>query len=134
MIAENRNNNGLFPVIVGIASWLIPGAGYLMLNEKKRAAIVFCVIVTTFLVGLYIGSIAVIDPTTAKLPFYGGQLYNSPVVFLIANQTQAGGYYSYGKPCEIGQIYTGTSGLLNLLCIVNCVYLAHRKVTGQDED
>lgn len=34
-------------------------------------------------------------------------------------------YAVYGRPNEIGQIYTSIAGLLNLLCIVNAVYWAH---------
>jgi hypothetical protein len=38
-------------------------------------------------------------------------------------------YPVHGWPNEIGQIYTMTSGLLNLLCIVNAIYLAHLRGT-----
>jgi len=38
-------------------------------------------------------------------------------------------YPVYGRPNEIGQIYTSIAGLLNLLCIVNAVYLAHLRKT-----
>jgi hypothetical protein len=39
-------------------------------------------------------------------------------------------YPVHGWPSEIGQIYTMSSGLLNLLCIVNVIYLAHLRATG----
>ena len=43
--------------------------------------------------------------------------------------TAAGDYPVYGRPNEIGQIYTSITGLLNLLCIVNAVYWAHLRRT-----
>jgi len=39
--------------------------------------------------------------------------------------TQA--YLVFGRAGEIGQIYTSVAGLLNLLCIVNAIYVAHQR-------
>ena len=38
----------LFLPVVGLAAWFIPGAGYFLLNEKKRAIIIFITIALTF--------------------------------------------------------------------------------------
>ena len=113
-------------LIVALSGWLVPGAGHFILEEKKRAIIIFVTIVITFLTGLYVGSIGVIDPVGAW-PWYLAQIMNSPAVVVIGHLTAAGTYPVYGRPNEIGQIYTGIAGLLNLLCIVNAVYLAHLK-------
>jgi len=117
-------NHVLYLIIVGLLGWFLPGGGYFFLNEKKRAIIIFVTIALTFFIGLYVGSIGVIDPIGAK-PWYMAQIINSPLVALLGHLTAGGGYPVYGRPCEIGQIYTGVAGLLNLLCIVNAVYLAH---------
>ncbi len=123
---------------VGLLGWLVPGGGYFVLGEKKRGTIVMVTLILTFLVGLYIGSIGVIDPVGAK-PWYIAQVMNSPVVIVIGNTvaqafhtakqngdpTQA--YFVFTKSCEIGQIYTSVAGLLNLLCIVNGLYIAHQR-------
>ena len=128
MTQPSKENHVVFLLIVGLLSWLIPGSGYFLLKEKKRAIIIFVTIVLTFCVGLYVGSIGVIDPVVSKIP-YVGQIMNSPMVAVLGHLTAGGGYPSYGRPNEIGQIYTGVSGLLNLLCIVNAVYLAHLRRT-----
>ena len=133
MESRSKENTAIFLVIVGLLGWVIPGAGYFLLKERKRAVIVFVTITATFLIGLYVGSIGVIDPAKSK-PWYFAQLMNSPAVVLIANQTAGGGYPVYSKPSEIGQIYTGVSGLLNFLCVVNCVYLAYLIKIGQKGD
>ena len=119
-----KDSEALVTVCVGLSSWLIPGAGYLLLRENRRAVIVFVTITLTFLLGLYVGSIGVIDPLGAK-PWYIAQLMNSPLVMILGQITKGGAYSVYGKPNEIGQIYTSISGLLNLLCIINAVYLAY---------
>lgn len=95
-----------------------------MLKEKNRSIIIFVTIILTFGVGLYIGSIGVVDPLGAK-PWYVAQIMNSPMVAILGHITAGGNYPAYGWPNEIGLIYTSTSGLLNLLCIINAVHMAY---------
>ncbi len=133
MAQVSKENKTLFLLIVGLASWIVPGGGYYLLNEKKRAIIIFAAISLTFLLGLYIGSLGVVDPIASK-PWYVAQIMNSPLVALLGHHTAGGGYPVYARPNEIGQLYTGIAGLLNLLCIVNAVYLAHlRKIQSPQE-
>ena len=124
MASLSKENHVLFLLIVGLLGWFLPGAGHLLLKEKKRALIIFATITLTFCVGLYVGSIGVIDPVGAKA-WYVAQIMNSPLVAVLGHLTAGGGFPVYGRPNEIGQIYTGVTGLLNLLCIINAVYLAH---------
>jgi hypothetical protein len=124
MAARSKESHVLFLLIVGLLAWLVPGAGHLVLREKRHAIIIFVTIVLTFCTGLYIGSIGVINPVGAK-PWYVAQVMNSPAVAALGHVTETGHYPVYGRPNEIGQIYTSIAGLLNLLCIVNAVYLAH---------
>jgi hypothetical protein len=120
----SKENHIIFLVTVGLAGWMAPGAGYLLFNERKRAIIIFVTLTLTFCMGLYAGSIGVIDPISSKA-WYVAQVLNSPLVFILGHHTAAGGFPVYAKPNEIGQVYTSISGMLNLLCIVNCVYCAH---------
>jgi hypothetical protein len=140
-----KDNHALYLITIGLLAWLVPGAGHYALHEHRRATVMFIVIVLTFLVGLYVGSIGVIDPIGAK-PWYAAQVMNSPVVLLMgshvahvqrqaeSNHTKAIAYRVYGRPNEIGQIYTSIAGLLNLLCIVNAIYVAHLRATEQTGD
>jgi hypothetical protein len=121
---RSKENHTIFLLTVGLLAWLIPGAGRLMIKENKRALIISVTIILTFCVGLYVGSIGIINPSGAK-PWYVAQIMNSPVVAALGYLAQKGDYTVFGKPNEIGQIYTSIAGLLNLLCIVNAVYLAH---------
>ncbi len=126
MALYTREKQTLFLLIVGLLSWLVPGAGHFVLKEKERSIIIFVTIMLTFCVGIYIGSIGVINLYGAT-PWYvvGAQVMNSPMVLVLGRMTADGAYPVHGWPNEIGQIYTSTAGLLNLLCIVNAVYLAH---------
>ena len=151
MATQSKEYNPLFLVITGLAAWVVPGGGYFFLKDMRRALVVFVTIVLTFLMGLYIGSIGVIDQIHAK-PWYMAQLINSPAVMLIGQHVKAAylraqaridaaetssersaaqaqarkeAYYVFARPNEIGQIYTSIAGLLNLLCIVNAVHISH---------
>ena len=128
MRSRSRENQALFLLVVGLLAWLVPGAGHFVVKEKKRSLIIFATIILTFCVGIYVGSIGVIDPVNAA-PWYVAQIMNSPIVAVLGHLTASGAYPVYGRPNEIGQIYTSISGLLNLLCIVNAVYLAHLRNT-----
>ncbi len=125
-VLRKKEKQVLFSLIVGLLSWLVPGAGHFVLKEKERSIIIFATIVLTFCIGIYIGSIGVINLYGAT-PWYvvGAQVMNSPMVLVLGRLTAGGAYRVYGWPNEIGQIYTSTAGLLNLLCIVNAVYMAY---------
>jgi len=129
MAPRSRESHIMFLIIVGLMGWFVPGGGHLVLKEKKHAIIIFVTIALTFAMGLYIGSIGIINPVGAK-PWYVAQLMNSPAVAAIGQITRTGDYPVFGRPNEIGQIYTSIAGLLNLLCIVNAVYWAHLRETG----
>ena len=130
MTTRSKEKNILFLLTTGLLAWLIPGAGHFFLKENKRAIIIFVTIALTFAMGLYIGSIGVVDPA-GSWHWYIAQFMTSPVVGILGHHTAAGGYPVYGRPNEIGQIYTSIAGLLNLLCIFNAVYLARLRATGQ---
>jgi hypothetical protein len=125
-----KDNHALFLVSTGALAWLVPGAGHLALNEKRRAIVIFVAIALTFLVGVYVGSMGVIDPVHAR-PWYAAQVMNSPLVMLLGRIGATGNYRVFGRANEIGQIYTSIAGLLNLLCIVNAVYTAHLRGAGE---
>ena len=142
-----KENHALYLIGIGAAAWLVPGGGHYLLKERSRATVILVMVVLTFLIGLYVGSIGVIDSVNAK-PWYAAQVMNSPTVMVLGSyvanvQRQAdeamkmgrepsiAPYTVYGRANEIGQIYTSVAGLLNLLCIVNAIYVAHQQVVGE---
>ena len=136
MAKESKIDHGVFLVIVGLLAWALPGAGHFIIKERKRGIIIFVTITATFLIGLYIGSIAVIDQSGGQ-PWYILQILTSPAVGLLAGITNTGLYVSYGRAADIGQIYTSIAGMLNLLCLISAVYMAHcgrGEIIGEEED
>ena len=142
MAKRSDMDHGLLLLIVAILAWIVPGAGHFFIKERKRAVIIFVTITLTFAVGLYIGSVGVIDPPGAW-PWYVGQMLTTPAVSLLANikQMDPNGemvrIVSYGNPHDYGQIYTAIAGALNLLAILSAVYMAHSgrgEMIGSEED
>jgi hypothetical protein len=108
-VKHSKQKHILFLIFIALSGWIIPGAGHVVLKEYKRAVIILITIILTF------------------WPWFIAQFMASPAVGFIGEHTAPGGYLAYGKPNEIGQIYTSTAGLLNLLCIVNAVYIARMR-------
>lgn len=138
MTAQRAKERDLIQVvIVGLLAWGIPGGGYWVLGDRKRALVVGLTIAATFLLGLYVGSVGVVDPLGAKY-WYAAQVATSPAVLVLGRYVAAcsatSAYTVYGRPYEIGQIYTSIAGLLNLLCIINAVYVAHLRETPVAEN
>ncbi len=136
MTPKNKFDHTIFLIVVGLLAWAVPGAGHFAVKERKRAVIIFVTITATFLVGLYVGSIGVIDSVGAR-PWYMAQIMTSPAVGVIANITSSGQYECYGRPADVGQIYTCIAGLLNLLCIISAVYMAYAgrgEIIGHEEE
>ncbi len=142
MSTQKKLDHGLLLVVVGLAAWALPGAGHFLIKERRRAIIIFVTIAATFLIGLQVGSIGVIDPVGAK-PWYIAQMLASPAVGLVGHVTETSvtetgqrRYESYGRASDVGQIYTSVAGLLNLLCILSAVYMAYcgrGEMIGEEE-
>jgi hypothetical protein len=133
---QNNANFPLFLLVVGLAAWVVPGAGHWMVREHKRAIIIFITVLGLFTLGLYIGSLGVLEPIQGAWYLFVGQVLTTPAIGALTNIAQKGDYFVAGRPADIGQIYTIIAGLLNLLCISNAVYMAYcgrGQFIGEDE-
>lgn len=134
--ARNSVDFVLFMVIVGLAAWAIPGAGHLLIRESKRAIIICLTVLGLFVAGLLIGSLGVLEPIQTAWYIFIGQMLTTPAVGILTDIAQKGSYDTYGRPADIGLIYTIIAGLLNLLSISNAVYMAYcgrGQLIGEDE-
>lgn len=128
-----RLENPLLPLLAGVVGWLVPGGGHMLIGEWKRGIVMALCIIALFATGLYVGSIAVVDPVFETLYYYA-QVLASPLVFVIDHisrqmgaDTPARRLLVFARPNEIGQIYTSVAGMLNLLCILSAIAMADAK-------
>ncbi|MFG0247889.1 MAG: DUF6677 family protein [Phycisphaeraceae bacterium JB051] len=125
---------GMVPIYLGL-TWLCPGLGHVLMGDVRRGLILGITIWSLFLSGLLIGGVGVVDSKLNRAWFLG-QLSNGPAVILsvvrektmMANpnaKVGSDGYLgtpdvpndyepSFGRPNEIGILYTALAGLLNL--------------------
>ncbi len=124
MDTRPRIEHSLFLLAVGLVAWILPGGGHFLIGERRRAGIIFVTIFLTFAIGLHVGSIAVINSVEAR-PWFFAQICASPLVGLIDSWSRSANLDAYGRPADVGQIYTSIAGLLNLLSILSAVYMAY---------
>jgi hypothetical protein len=113
------------PVLAGVISWLVPGAGHFLQGYVRKAATFFVVLTGMFAVGLA----------------FGGRLFpfqlDDPLVFLmaVAEWTMAlprviagvaglGGGHVVAATYEYGNTFLIAAGLLNALVVLDVYDLA----------
>jgi len=117
------------PTVVGVAAWLIPGAGHFLVGQVRKGAIFFVVLSAMFVIGLA----------------FGGRLFpfqmSEPLVFLAAAAEWAIALPRIGAAIlghgqgnvvaityEYGNTFLIVSGLLNALIVLDAVdYARGRK-------
>ena len=132
----SESTENLPPPLIGIAGWLVPGAGYWLIGERKRAITVGVTIVAVFVLGVLISGIRVVQaPNLAgpgnmfqrviSKPWFIGQVLNGPLgigAAVISDQLAQGAYKNIeakARLAEIGTLYTAVAGMLNLLTIID---------------
>ena len=121
-----------FP-LVAVLAWLVPGAGHFYLGLRKRALLLFITIELTFFVGLYIGTLRIVDPAESMFWFLAQILagLNTIVAHLWSNSSEATSPLIRDWSYYMAVLYTGIAGLLNLLAIFDTVIRAGRANVGQ---
>lgn len=127
-----------FP-LAAILAWLVPGAGHLYLGLRKRAILIFLAIELTFFIGLYIGTLRIVDPAQSMFWFLA-QIFAglNTIVAHLLGANLPGPYADsstllvYDWSYNMAVLYTGVAGLLNLLAVFDTVIRAGRANLGQE--
>jgi hypothetical protein len=124
------------PPLVAIAGWFVPGAGYWLIGERKRAVTVGVTIIIVFFLGILISGVRCVQapdmssssPFLQRLiskPWFIGQVLNGPLgigAAIASNQLTHSKYHNIeakARLAEIGTLYTAVAGMLNLLTIMD---------------
>jgi hypothetical protein len=136
MAFRTKTDYLLWLVVVGLAGWVIPGGGHFLIRQPRRGVIIFLAVSLTFGLGLYVGSIGVID-SIGGWAWYLAQMLATPAVRIFDSMARGDAYPTMGRSCDMGQIYTAVAGLLNLLSILSAVFMAYAgrgELIGREED
>lgn len=123
-MAEKQIKNEFLIYFITLAAWLVPGLGHWLLGHRQRAVVIFLAICSTFALGILLGGLEMIDPHKSTAWFCAQVLTGIPALISVKLQNPeiAAGY---GRGIDIGQVYAGVAGLLNLLCILDVLMRSH---------
>ena len=146
------------PLLVGLAGWILPGLGYMLIGEVRRGVMVCVAILGLFIGGLFVGGVRVVDVpgygddgqrvlradgrwtlTSAPLPtvlgksWFVGQFLAGPVTLMAGAgslQAAASGYpQATAHLREIATLYCAVAGMLNLVVLIDA---AHRSSAARE--
>ena len=104
--------------LVGFLGWLVPGAGHWYLGQRVRGVVICVSICVTFLLGVMLGGVEMIDPQNATAWFCAQLLSGLPgLIGTLAQNPDIP--MGYGRGVDLGQVYAGVAGLLNLFCVMD---------------
>ncbi len=121
-------------------AWLLPGLGHWWIGEKKRAIIFFVVITATFWTGVAVGGVrTTVTPRDNGL-WIAAQLCAGPQAIgalsysnSLASDPKTASLYKASWPAsDIGVVYAGVAGLLNLLIILDALSRTERAQAEQN--
>ncbi len=121
------------PFLVVLASWLVPGAGHLMLGKRGRAILIFASVVLTFLFGVLMQG-PLFQPSggadvLSRLIQYGGFIGD----LAVGLPYLAASFLGYAPPdsashvADYGSKLIVAAGLLNILAMVDAYEIATRQ-------
>ena len=133
-------------------SWLMPGLGHWWIGEKARGVILFVVITVTFWSGIAVGGVRTVIAPRENGPWIAAQVCMGPQSLIAwksaenlrlneavsAQRVEEGidspdALVSYRAPWpsgDIGVVYAGIAGLLNLLVMLDVLARVERMNAG----
>jgi len=114
------------PVLVGLAGWLIPGAGHFLLGKWVRGLLLFAAVLCMYLVGLALQG-KVYTPTSGDILDilgFAGQL-GLGLLYVLARAFGWGATSVVNALADYGTKFLVVGGLLNLISAVDAHSLAN---------
>lgn len=108
------------PVVVCVVSWLVPGAGHLMLGRRQKAIVFFLALTTMFAIGLALqGRLAAFDFADPLVGLAALANLGMGIPYFIARFLDLGQGIVTAASYEYGNTFLIVSGLLNLLVAID---------------
>lgn len=118
--------NSLFPYLVLLAGWLVPGAGHLLVGKWVRAALIFASVLGMFVIGIAVAGKVYTPNTGDILDILGfvGQL-GMGLLYVTARLFSLGATSAVNTIADYGTKYLVVAGLLNIIAAVDAHSLAN---------
>ena len=121
------------PILTVLLGWLVPGSGHFFLNRRGRAAIVFCTVLVTFVIGLSMRG-PMFQPSStgdvlSRLIQFAGFIGDmaAGLAYFVSVWL---GYWPPDAPthmADYGAKFLVAAGLLNILAMVDAYEIATRQ-------
>ena len=125
---EDEEEGQSAPLPLLIVSWLIPGAGHLILGRKLQAAVFVAVVVAGWVTGILLGGELAVPRNGSPFSWLStfaclgnGVLYLFGKLFSLGAGEPTAAGFSYGNTFLV------TSGLMNLLIVLDVSDIATHK-------
>jgi hypothetical protein len=137
--------------LVLIAGFVVPGGGHFVYGERKRGFLIGSTIILLFLLGILVGGIRVVEfpdfsgpgNLLSKLltqPTFDCAFFCGPITLVsgyisetMANNPNTAGLISHARLFDIGGLYIGVAGGLNLLAIIDSVGRSMEELAPRDQ-
>jgi len=118
--------NSMFPALVLLVGWLVPGAGHLLLGKWVRALLLFVSVLGMYLIGLGLAGKIYTPNTGDMLDILGflGQL-GSGLLYVIARMFNLGASSVVNALADYGTKFLVVGGLLNVIAAIDAHSLAN---------
>ena len=116
----------MFPALVLLVGWLVPGAGHLLLGKWVRALLLFVSVLGMYLIGLGLAGKIYTPNTGDMLDILGflGQL-GSGLLYVIARVFNLGASSVVNALADYGTKFLVVGGLLNMIAAIDAHSLAN---------
>jgi hypothetical protein len=116
----------MFPALVLLVGWLIPGGGHLLLGKWVRALLLFAAILTMYLTGLALSGKVYTPNTGDLLDMLGfvGQL-GMGLLYMLARLFGWGATSVVNTLADYGTKFLVVGGLLNVIAAIDAHSLAN---------
>ena len=118
--AQTPRVGGPAPAVVCVVSWLVPGAGHLMLGRRQKALVFFVALTVMFGIGLALkGRLAAFDFSDPLVGLAAVANLGMGVPYFIARFLDLGQGIVTAASYEYGNTFLIVAGLLNLLVAID---------------
>ena len=116
----------MFPFVVLVVGWLVPGAGHFLVGKWVRALLLFAAVVTMYAVGLGLAGEIYAPNTGDLLAMLGfvGQL-GTGLLYAVARLFGWGASSMVNTLADYGTKFLVVGGLLNIIAAVDAHSLAN---------
>jgi len=117
--------------MAGLLSWMLPGAGHLLIGERARGVILIVVIAVTFWTGIAVGGVKNTMNYDQRRLWFMGQICAGSHALVAMGWSQLlpdeNKLIAYGHEEDISVVYTAICGMLNILIIFDVLARAERQ-------